>query len=73
MPSEAAPTDREALACQHALAWQQIEPSGNVFRHQYQYVAESLVWTTAVERMAELADAANSAFSGEPSSNHEPI
>jgi uncharacterized protein with HEPN domain len=36
------------------LEWRQIEDSGNIFRHQYQVVAETRVWMTVQERLPDL-------------------
>jgi uncharacterized protein with HEPN domain len=48
------------------LEWRQIEDSGNVFRHAYQRVAESLVWRTVVERLPALIGAAEAALASVP-------
>ena len=50
------------------IEWRQIEDSGNVFRHLYQYVAESRVWMTVQDRLPVLRAAANAALETIPPS-----
>jgi len=54
------------------LEWRQIEDSGNVFRHAYQTVAESRVWTTVHERLPALVAAAETALAGTARRIHKP-
>lgn len=54
------------------LPWRQIQDSGNLFRHQYQHVAEGQVWMTVTTRLPELLVAANEALGGAPSRTHDP-
>ena len=54
------------------LEWRQIEDSGNVFRHLYQHVAESVVWMTVQHRLRALVTAANAALDGDAPRTHEP-
>jgi uncharacterized protein with HEPN domain len=61
--SEAARRLRGAQQARYPeLEWRQIEDSGNVFRHQYQVVAETRVWPTVQERLPDLLAAANAAL-----------
>jgi uncharacterized protein with HEPN domain len=54
------------------LEWRQIEDSGNVFRHAYQHVAESLVWMTVEARLPDLLVAAETALGGIAPRTHQP-
>lgn len=54
------------------LEWRQIEDSGNVFRHQYQAVAETRVWMTVQERLSDLLAAAEAALGDAPPRSHRP-
>jgi uncharacterized protein with HEPN domain len=54
------------------LEWRQIEDSGNVFRHAYQHVAESLVWMTVKERLPDLLAAAETALAAIAPRSHRP-
>jgi uncharacterized protein with HEPN domain len=54
------------------LEWRQIEASGNVFRHDYDNVAEYQVWTTTQTRLSVVLRAAEDALSGEPPPGCEP-
>jgi uncharacterized protein with HEPN domain len=54
------------------LPWRQIQDSGNVFRHQYQHVAESQIWMTVTMRLPELLVAANEALGGAAPRSHQP-
>jgi uncharacterized protein with HEPN domain len=54
------------------LEWRQIEDSGNVFRHAYHQVAESLVWMTVKERLPALLAAAEIALAGAGPRTHRP-
>lgn len=71
--SEAARRLRGVQQDQHpGLEWRQIEDSGNVFRHVYQHVAESLVWMTVQERLPALLAAAEVALADTPPRMHRP-
>lgn len=71
--SEAARRLRGPQQDQHPeLEWRQIEDSGNVFRHRYQHVAESLVFLTVQDRLPALLAAADAALSGAPARTHNP-
>ena len=37
------------------LPWRQIRNIGNILRHEYQRVDQTLIWKTAVYRLPELA------------------
>lgn len=38
------------------LPWRAIRDSGNVYRHQYDSVAETLIWAVVHERLPDLLD-----------------
>jgi uncharacterized protein with HEPN domain len=48
------------------LEWRQIQDSGNVFRHAYHRIAESIVWATVHNRLPELLRAADAVISDKP-------
>lgn len=54
------------------IRWRQVEDSGNVFRHVYQHVAESLVWATVHGELAQLIAAAEAALGDAPPRSHTP-
>ncbi len=54
------------------LPWRQIEDSGNFFRHVYQKVAETQVWTTVRAYLPPLIVAAQSALGETPPRTHRP-
>ena len=54
------------------LPWRAIQDSGNVFRHQYQHVAESQVWMTVTVRLPEMLAAANEALADARPRTHAP-
>lgn len=71
--SEAARRLRGAQQDSHPnLEWRQIEDSGNFFRHEYQYVAETRVLMTVRDSLPALLDAANIALGGAPARTHTP-
>jgi uncharacterized protein with HEPN domain len=54
------------------LEWRQIEDSGNVFRHRYQDVSESVIFRTVRDRLPDLLAAAQQALSDAPPRTHSP-
>jgi uncharacterized protein with HEPN domain len=52
--------DDDVRASHPRLPWKQIMAAGNVYRHAYDNVAESLVWRTVHDRLPELIAAAQS-------------
>ncbi len=53
--SEASRRLDEAVKSRHpSLPWTQIAAAGNVYRHQYDNVLETYVWTTLRESLAPL-------------------
>lgn len=70
--SEAARRLRGPQQAHHPhLAWRQIEDSGNVFRHSYQVVAETLIWATVQARLPELLAASRNALTDAPPRGHK--
>src|SRR5215469_16879359 len=56
--SEASRRLPPALRDRHPnLPWQDIRDAGNVYRHNYDNVAETIVWRTVQQRLPELAAA----------------
>ena len=71
--SEAARRLRGAQQEQYPdLPWRQIEDTGNFFRHVYQKVAETQVWTTVGASLPPLILAAQSALGETPPRTHRP-
>ena len=54
------------------IRWRQIEDSGNVFRHVYQNVAESRVWSIVHGELNDLIAAANAALGDDAQWKHTP-
>ncbi|MGI3899583.1 MAG: HepT-like ribonuclease domain-containing protein [Janthinobacterium lividum] len=41
------------------LPWREIRDAGNFYRHEYDNVAESYIWTAITKRLSPLLDAVN--------------
>ena len=71
--SEAARRLRGPQQADHpTIRWRQIEDSGNVFRHVYQNVAESRVWSIVQGELNDLISAARAALGDEAQREHKP-
>lgn len=50
--------DDDARSRHPGLPWKQIMGAGNVYRHDYDNVAELFVWRTVTERLGEIVNIA---------------
>ncbi len=58
--SEASRRLDDAVRDRHPeLPWREIRDAGNFYRHEYDNVAESYIWTTITKRLSSLLDAVN--------------
>ena len=61
--SEASRSLTAAQKARHpSIPWRQIADIGNVLRHQYDFVAQSLIWGVVVNHLAPLKQAAQSLY-----------